>query len=90
MGILGDLLTLATAPVGTAAYIIVKINGGPLKCVEAREDGTYFYRWAAGSSFGWNKSDNILFWNSESDAKKFALARGLDLSQIEIAYRQVV
>jgi hypothetical protein len=89
MGILGDLFTLATAPVGSAAYVIVKKNGGILKPVVAREDGTYSFSWTA-SSLSWDKSDHILYWDSESDAKRFALARGLDLSEIEISWRQVV
>ena len=88
MGILGDLFTLATAPAGSSAYVIIKKGGGTLKRVEALENGKYSYSWNIGSMTTLRGS--CLYWDSESDAKYFASARGLNLNEIEISWRQVV
>lgn len=88
MGILGSLFTAFTAPQGSTAYVIIKKGGGTLKKTTEKKDGTYSFIWNSGSMDTLNGC--CLYWNSTSEAKEFALSHGLELSEIEIAYRQVV
>lgn len=87
MGLGGDLFTLFTAPMGSAAYIIAKKNsydGKVLKDV-GKLGKKFIPEWGK-----FRLDDDTPFWSTQEEAKQFAETHGLNLSEIEIKYTRIV